>query len=146
MADSAVFDAAAFRRAAPAFADPDKYPPDLLATWWGFASGYLTPRYGGALGDASRDLALNLLTAHLLTINAGAAAPGTPGVGGIVTASRVGDVSVAIMPPAAGNAFQQFLSMSTYGMQVRALLRAAGVGGMYFAGLGGRAGMRGPYG
>lgn len=146
MAGASVFDGEAFRRAAPAYGDPAKYPTDLLMTWWGFACEYLTAKYGGVLGDSSRDLAINLLAAHLLTINTGAAAPGAPGVGGIATASRVGDVSVAIMPPAAANAFQQFLSMSTYGMQVRALLRMAGVGGMYFAGIGGRAGMRGPYG
>lgn len=146
MADASVFDPDAFRRAAPFFADPVKYPSETLAVWWGIGAEYLTPRYGGALGDSSRDLALNLLAAHLLTVNAGAAAAGAPGVAGIVTASRVGDVSVALMPPAAANAFQQFLSMSTYGMQVRALLRMAGVGGMYLAGTGGRAGLRGPYG
>lgn len=135
MSTTITFNAAAFRIAFPAFADPTAYPDNVLQVYWNTASLYISNQsYGcfcGFMSTDQRTQALNAMTAHLIAISAQIAAGDTPG---IVTAATIDKVSVTIAEPPSNNTWQYWLNSTPYGQQVLALLQVAGVGGGYYGG------------
>jgi hypothetical protein len=147
-------DISAFRQKFPAFADETAYSDELLNIWFNDAGEYL--REGWALSGARYDLACQLMAAHLMTLayngiapNAQGAVAGTGGAqvaGGPIVSATEGGVSVSFAPPPVKTAWQQWLASSSYGLQLWALLRVAGAGGVYLGGLGERSAFRRAYG
>jgi hypothetical protein len=131
-----------FRAQFPAFADSSAYTDQLITIWYGFAQQYLSE--GWALNGARYDLAVQLMTAHLIILayptppGLTGAAAGTGGAqiaGGPITGATEGGVSVTIAPPPVKTAWQQWLAGTQYGLQLWALLRIAAAGGLYVGGL-----------
>lgn len=124
-----VFNVTAFKAQFPEFAATD---PTALQGYWDMGTAYLNPNDGWLMSGATLLLALNLMTAHMARIftmiGAGQDA-------GVTTSASEGSVSVSLQPPPAKTAFQQWLSSTPYGLQLRALLNAKSAGGFYVAGL-----------
>lgn len=128
------FDAALFRKQIPAYADPDKYPDSVIESWWEQAACYISTEDYGWLNGNSRALAINLMTAHLMTLGAAASVGATrvAGAGGIVTGATIDKVSVTLAaPPTATDEFNYWLSLTPFGVRLLALLQAKAVGGFY---------------
>lgn len=128
------FDPALFRQQFPAFADVALYPDAQLQRYWDMAVCYSTDvDYCKAeLGVIScRQTALNMLTAHLLTIGTGAVTGQTVGM---VQSATVDKVSVTIQAPENPNQWQWWLNKTPYGQMYLALLRAKSAGGFYIGG------------
>lgn len=136
------FDIAKFRLLFVQFADPVAYPDALLELKWELALGYVSDRNCGRLRNAQREYAIMLVVAHLLTLDLYIMSNGAQGSGGIVTASTVDKVSVTLLPPPVGSAWDYWLQQTPYGAQLLALLSAASVGGFYVGGLPERAAFR----
>lgn len=135
------FDPAAFRVLFPPFADPTAFPDLRLDANFGLATGYVSPVVYGSMPEAARSYALQLMTAHLLALSVLLSTTG--GVGGVVAASKVGDVQVTLSPPPFGsNSWRYWLSLSPYGLQLLALLQSQAAGGFYIGGLPERAAFR----
>lgn len=75
---------------------------------------------------AALDYALQLMTAHLLKVGNAASSGNTQGV---VVSSSVADVSVSLMPPPVKSGWQFWLSSTSYGLQLWALLSVRAAGG-----------------
>lgn len=125
-----------FRSRFAAFAgDP---PSDAtIDVYWIMATSYISADTYGCMSAEARELALQLMTAHLLylqgLISNGGTNTGTPG---IVTASKVGDVQVSLaQPPYGTSPWRYWMNLSPYGSQLLALLDAQAVGGFYVGGL-----------
>ena len=125
------FDIAAFRVSYPEFADETEYPDATLQAYWDAATCYISDDTYGCLGADCRELALNLMTAHLAKIstlaNSGSA-------GGFVNSATIDKVSVSTTPPPAKDQYSWWLSTTPYGQQLQALLGANIAGGMYVCG------------
>jgi hypothetical protein len=81
-----------------------------------------------------------LMVAHMLTLGRQAS---TGGVSGQVTSASIDKVSVSFAAPPSGNdAWAYWLSLTPFGVQLRALLKRCTAGGFYFGGLPERAGFR----
>ncbi|EGG4117014.1 DUF4054 domain-containing protein [Salmonella enterica subsp. enterica serovar Gatineau] len=128
------FDAALFRKQIPAYADPEKYPDATIESWWEQAACYISTEDYGWLNGNSRALAINLMTAHLMTLSTAASsgAGQTAGAGGIVTGATIDKVSVTLAaPPSATDEWEYWLSLTPFGQRLLALLRSKSVGGFY---------------
>jgi hypothetical protein len=136
------FDAAAFRAQFPQFADAAKYPDDSLSGYFAMATSYVNANDGYSLNGDRLQLALYLMTAHLLVTFGLAAATGGTNVG-VITASTIDGVSITRQVPQTQSAWAAFLSPTTYGAQLLALLRIAGVGGLLVGGSCERSAFRG---
>jgi|SRR6478752_1585339 len=131
-------DITAFRATFPQFADPLKFPDELIQLKFDLATGFISPVVTcGDMTEAVRRSALYLMTAHLLWLDLVVANGGTyTGSGGIAVGSKVGDVQVTLAAPPYGTSSWRFwLNQSPYGQQLLALLEAQAVGGAYFGGL-----------
>lgn len=145
---------AAFRQQFPAFADETAYSDELIQIWFNAATEYLSE--GWALSGARYDLACQLMAAHLITTAYGGVAPNAQGAvagtggaqvaGGPITSATEGGVSVSFAPPPVKTAWQQWLAGTSYGLQLWALLRLAGAGGIYIGGLAERSAFRRAFG
>ncbi|EAW8084744.1 DUF4054 domain-containing protein [Salmonella enterica subsp. enterica] len=128
------FDAALFRKQIPVYADPEKYPDATIESWWEQAACYISTEDYGWLNGNSRALAINLMTAHLMTLSTAASsgAGQTAGAGGIVTGATIDKVSVTLAaPPSATDEWEYWLSLTPFGQRLLALLRSKSVGGFY---------------
>lgn len=128
MAVHDTLDIASFRVVFPMFTSVVKYPDALLNGLYGFAGSYISNSdsvCGGLAGD-TLDLALQLVTAHLLIIWRKANK-------GEVTApllnASIDKVSVAVQPPPTRNGWEYFLSSTPFGLQLWALLSVQSAGG-----------------
>lgn len=118
----------------------------VCAAYWSQAALYVNPddNWCGGLADGALDLALNLLTAHLIYINNLILAGQTTA---IVTGSTIDKITVNLLAPPVKNMFQYWLATSPYGQQLLALLRAKAAGGWYVGkGIAERRGFRKAYG
>lgn len=123
------FDLNAFRAAFPAFAP---LPSSTVSLYWDFATDFISdqiPQCGVATKIQTRFI--NLMTAHLLAINAQVAAGDTPG---ITIGATIDKVSVTIQPPPERNQWQYWLNQTPYGQQLLALLQVQSAGGFYVGG------------
>lgn len=139
------FDVAVFRAEFPQFA-PNPPTDATLQGYFDAATNYVDNRDYGclALTGAARVLALNLMTAHIGALFAMIAADDTPA---FETSATIDKVSVTVEAPPNKTQFGWWLSLTSYGQQLQALLGVAGVGGGYVGGGGGRArAFRGPAG
>jgi len=126
------FDVVLFRAAYPAFSDSTTYPDSLLQMYWDTGTCYISDENYGWLQDACRQLALNLMTAHLTylstLINVGKS-------GTIKQSATIDKVTVTYVPPPINDSeFDWWLNTSPYGQQLLSLLQVQSVGGFYVGG------------
>lgn len=133
------FDVTKFRTQFSAFSDETAYPDDTLQMFFDTATCYVEAGQGGRLSDACRLQALNFMTAHLVRMSDLIAAGSAPS---FVTSSSIGGVSVTAQPPPETDQYDWWLSLTSYGQQVNALLAAASIGGLYIGGRGERSAFR----
>lgn len=128
-----VFDIPAFRISYPAFADPDTFSDEFLQSQWDLATCYVSDNNSGCgyLSGDCRYKALTLMTAHLAQLSTYAA---DQQLNVIVTEGHVDKVGVQLMPPPVKSQWAWWLSQTTYGAALLALLAAKSVGGMYIGG------------
>lgn len=142
------YDDALFRKQVPAFADETKYPPEMVQVYWDIACFFIedTSSPCHMLQGAQLQYALNLMTAHLMSLALAAAeddggVPGSGG-GGPITSASIGEVSVTRMQPPAADGWQYWLSGTPFGSALWALLGAISAGGFSVGGLPERTGFR----
>lgn len=136
------FDAAAFRALFPAFADPTAYPDVLLSMRWDMAVEYISAYGTCRLSGSGRQLALNLLTAHLSQIYAMLLVDPSATVS-IVTGASIDKVSVTMQAPSsASGGWRYWLSTTPYGLELWALLSIRSAGGFFVGGSIERQGIR----
>lgn len=135
-------DLATFRLLYPAFANVTTFPDAYVQAQWDAATVYLGEYDGCLLADKRLQLALNLMTAHLMQINVMMAAGGATPTIGVLTSATVDKVTVTNMPPPAANGWKFWLALTPYGLQLWALLKAASAGGVYIGGSTERRGFR----
>ena len=133
----AAFDLDLFAQRFPELAD---LPGVITGVTWEMATQIMSPEEGCILSGNTLTLALQLLTAHLAQIGKAAAA-GNPS--GAITSATEGSVSVSFAPPPFRSGWQHWLSTTTYGAQLWALLSVQSAGGLYVGGSLERQGFRG---
>ena len=127
------FDVAAFRAQFPAFADPIKYPDDLLSGYFSMAECFVSPYDNCMFSGDCLQLALNLMTAHLALVYTPDESGNVPGVG-IITSATIDKVSVTSQVPKTDDAWRAFLLRTPYGLQLVALLKGHAAGGWMVGG------------
>lgn len=127
------YDDATFRSLYPAFADTGRYTAAALEIQYADACNFVSPNDGCFLSGAALDGALYAMTAHLQALSDLAASGQTAA---IVKSSSVGKVSVSVQAPPVreGDAYNYWLSLTPYGLKLRALFKAASAGGFYAGG------------
>ena len=129
-----VFDIPTFRQLYPAFANSITFTDVYLTAQWTAATVYLGKYDGCLLSGDTLQLALNLMTAHLVQINVMIAAGGATPTIGVLTSATIDKVTVTNMPPPAANGWKYWLALTPYGLQLWALLQRASAGGVYIGG------------
>lgn len=120
------FNIAAFRTNYPVFAvTPDDA---TLQSYWNTAINFISPLKYGWLNCSARELAINLLTAHIATI---ANLLATGEVPQIVKDAQIDKVSIGLVPPPSPNAWSWWMNTTPYGQECMALLTIKSVGGLY---------------
>lgn len=135
-----MYDDALFRAQCPAFADTTKYPAVLCEMYWEIAMNFCT--LDGSpyvtLSGASYMYTVNMITAHLMTVtptNSQSGAAGSRQGEGFTTSATIGEVTVAKLAPPVKDGWQFWLSQTTYGQALWALLEVRSVGGFGVGGL-----------
>lgn len=128
------FDIPVFRQLYPAFANSVTFTDAYLTAQWTAATVYLGKYDGCLLAGDEMQLALNLMTAHLVQLNAMIAAGGVTPTIGVLTSATIDKVTVTNMPPPATSGWKYWLALTPYGMQLWALLQRASAGGVYIGG------------
>lgn len=144
------FDPQQFRDRFPEFADDTVYTDARLEMYWDMANIFISSDGSPCrvLTGKQLALALQLMTAHLLSLSVQAASDSSTGAagsgesGGFVTSASVGDISVSKLAPPATDGWQFWLSGSPYGTELWALLSLLSAGGFYVGGLPEREGFR----
>lgn len=119
-----------FRTMFPVF---DNLDDPIIELWAEVAGEHLKSSW--VLNGKRFQLALNLMTAHLLHLSVGTEGSGTAQNGGIVASASEGSVSVSFATPPTKNAWQHWLASSPYGLQLWALLKQWSAAGFYIGGL-----------
>lgn len=135
-------DLVTFRLLYPAFANVTTYPDAYIQAQWDAATAYIGEYDGCLLADKRLQLALNLMTAHLMHVNVLLAQSGVAATIGVPISATVDKVTVSNMPPPATDGWKFWLATSPYGLQLWALLSAASAGGVYIGGSPERRGFR----
>lgn len=126
------FNVTLFRAAYPAFSNSTTYPDALLQMYWDTGTCYISNENYGWLKDACRQLALNLMTAHLTYLSTliNQSKSGT-----IKQSATIDKVTVTLVPPPINDSeFDWWLNTSPYGQQLLTLLQVQSVGGFYVGG------------
>jgi hypothetical protein len=129
-------DLATFRAQFPALAAASDAQ---IQMYWDMATCYISDSDYGRLAGKCRELAINLMAAHLLYL-ANAVAIGK--IGGIINGSTIDKISVTLQQMPALNQWRWWLGHSPYGQQLLALLQSKAVGGFHVGGLPESAGFR----
>jgi hypothetical protein len=132
-------DIAAFRALFTAFANTTTYPDATITMFWDTATNYVSNADYGELNGSSREYALQLMTAHLLALQAIVNRGQTPSM---VNSSTIDKISVSLTVAPVKNQWQWWLNLTAYGQQLLALLQVKAVGGLYIGGLPERAAFR----
>ena len=134
------FDVAVFRQQFPAFDNEATYSDATLQTMFDAATCYISDDDYGRLNGNCRLRALNLMTAHLQSIqdsiNAGEGSPD------ILVSASIGSTSVTVQPPENKDQWEWWLNQTPYGQQLLSLLLSTSVGGFYIGGLAERSAFR----
>jgi len=119
------------------FPDPP-FTDAVIETYWNQAVCYVSNiDTQFFLNTACRTFALNLMTAHLLTLqvaNNPDGASATIGQGGFVSSSSIDKISVSVQAFDTKSEFVWWLNQTAYGQQLAALLAKSSVGGVYYGG------------
>jgi len=126
-----VFDIPSFRLKFPEFANATTYPNEMLQIYWDTATCYINNEDYGCLSGSCRELALNYMTAHLTKIGTDTTVGDDPA---FVNSATVDKVSVNIQSPPQKDQYEWWLSLTSYGQQLLALLKIRPVGGFYIGG------------
>lgn len=127
-----VFNVTLFRQQFPAFASTTTFPDATLQMYWDMATCYISDEDYGWLNDGCRQLALNMMTAHL-TATSVLIANGQTSI--LIQSSTIDKITVTLTPPPVKNQWRWWLSTTPYGMQLLSLLAANSAGGFYIGGL-----------
>lgn len=119
-----------FRLAIPEFADPTKYPDELIELYWDQATCILED-----YGCECREMQLFLATAHLLRLHQNILMKPGNKQGGFVQSSTVDKVSVSRVAPPVADMWEWWWSQTPYGQQLLAMLQSELVGGFGVGGL-----------
>lgn len=133
------FDVTTFRVMFPVFASSTTYPDAVLQMYWDMATSYVSNVNYGWLQNANRQLALNLMTAHLAALGLIIQSGQVPN---LMQSSTIDKISIAVTPPPIPNQWQWWLNQTGYGQQLLALLQAQSAGGFYVGGSAPRIGFR----
>lgn len=127
------FNYALFIQQFPAFANPSTFPEAMIQMYWDMSLGFISPnsQYGW-LRCLARQMALNLMTAHLTWLSAVIIPRGQ--YPQVIQGSTIDKVSITLTPPPLKDQWDWWLNSSPYGMQLHALLQAKSVGGWYVGG------------
>ena len=112
----------------PEFACTEAYPEVTVTAYLEHAQCFISTRNGARLKNKCRVYAIYLILAHLLTLRnmiAEASNSGTSQIG-FETHATIGDVSVSMEAPRGTTAFQEWLGLTGYGRELRALLSSRG--------------------
>jgi Protein of unknown function (DUF4054) len=123
------FDYALFQAQIPLYATSPV--ESVVEVYWGVATYYVSNIDRGVLNDGARAYAINLMTAHLIFVDALAAEGQVPG---LMQNATVDKVTVGLTPPPLPDQWQWWLSLSPYGQKLLALLQALSVGGFFVSG------------
>ena len=126
------FDVALFRQQFPAFANVTTFPDVMLQMYWDMATCYISDSDYGWLSGTCRQLAINLMTAHLTAISV-LIANGQTSI--LVKGAHIDKISVDLQTPPLKNQWQWWLQTTPYGQQLDGLLQINSVGGFYIGGL-----------
>lgn len=130
-----VLDIPGFRAMFPgAFPEPP-YSDAVITAYWSIATCAMDTADSCAISGDCLQTALNLMTAHIMTILGGAGASGKPVPVGVKVSATVDKVSVSYDPPPFKSGWQAWLAQSPYGLTLWAILSAHGAGGWYIGGL-----------
>lgn len=132
-------DIALFRERFPEFSNETTYPDSLLNVQYTMGTCYISDNDCGRLSGDCRELALQLMLAHLISLN-DRISSGAPS-GQIVSASEDG-VSVSLTPPPDTDQFSWWLNITPYGQNLNTILSSFSVGGFYLGGAPERSGFR----
>lgn len=135
-----VYNDALFRQQFQAFANVVKFPQVNIQAKFTMASLYISAVDWWALSGDALLLALNYLTAHLMQLEQDTLAGNTSA--GIITSATIDKITVALQAPPIKSAWQQWLSQTSYGLQLWALLSIKSAGGFYVGGSCERQGFR----
>lgn len=134
------FDPVKFRLQFPEFADSTKYTDVMLDMYFEMATCYVDDEDYGCLSGSCRELALNFMTAHLTKIGTDTTIGDDPA---FVSSATVDKVSVTTKPPPEKDQYEWWMSLTSYGQQLLALLKAKSAGGCYIGGAPEQAAFRG---
>lgn len=126
------FNVSLFRSQFSAYSDSTAYTDETLQAFFDIATCYVSDDDYGLLSGACRLRALNLMTAHLLSLDDSIKSGDDPG---LVTSSTIGRVSVSVKPtPSDEDQWSWWHNLTPYGRQLLALLAAKSVAGFYIGG------------
>ncbi|QOV06233.1 head-to-tail connector complex protein [Burkholderia phage Maja] len=136
-----------FRKMFPEFADPAKYPANVIEVFYETAQLFITGSTSPCAALSGKQLvgALNMLTAHLMSLSkqrTQTALGATNDQGGYTLSATIGEVSVSKMAPPARDGWEFWLAQTPYGQELWALLKMLSVGGFAIGGLPERDGFR----
>lgn len=141
--NSLVYDDELFRSQIPAYSNMTDYPEATLQMWWNTAISYISNGasyawYSDSIvpgnDNTPQQSAINLMTAHLITLsNQIATGKYKPG-GDIVTSATIDKITVSLLPPPVKSQWSWWLSLTPYGAQLLALLTLKSAGGFYVGG------------
>lgn len=116
-----------FRAAFPEFSSATDYTDALLSRFITMAEAYCSTT-NFRIKPATRILLIELMTAHLITLNnidpTTHQSTGAASVTGFETSATVGGVSVSLQAPISKDAYEQWIQSTGYGQQYWALLVA----------------------
>lgn len=122
-----------FRLQFPAFADLTEFTTAQLNAWWTMGTAYINAQngYPWSCNPAQLQLALDLMGAHLAQSYT-LISKGIPTV--IVQGTTEGSITVSMTPPPVASAFGWWLATTSYGQQLRALIKAVSNVGLFIGG------------
>ena len=126
-----VLDLTSFRERFTAFSDETTYPDATIQTTWDTATIYVSNVANDCFTSDKLELALQQMTAHLLTLQDSIK---DGGMTGTVTSSTIDKVSVTLLAPTNYTEFEFWLNQTPYGQQLLALLSTVCAGGFYVGG------------
>jgi len=126
-----IFDVTLFRQQFPAFADVLVFPTARLQMYWDMAICYISDINCGWLRNSCRQLAINMMVAHLAALSVLIATGLTPQ---LIKSSTIDKITVTLQMPAVPNQWRWWLNTTPYGMELLALLAINSVGGFYVGG------------
>lgn len=122
-----------FRADFPEFVNPP-YTDPIVQAGIDRTTCFISQTNSDQLKDGCRLLAMEYMTAHILSKACGSPSSGGNNQGGLVGSSTVGSVSVTMIPPASTGVFSYWMNQSCYGQAYLALLQTKAPAGLYLGG------------